>query len=158
MRNACQRRERYLFFFFLSTIPNTCNSVFWPFTIMSVDFEEGSVKAVRACLHLVTSCVLSDLKSIWFVTFGHIKNAYKSDLELGLPHYHVKEINRYALHFIHHQPIKRSKIATWESGISSGKILYFQFHSRQFARRLAGCIRGDACSAVISDYYLSYSL
>ncbi len=65
------------------------------------------------------------------------KNGYKSDLELGLPHYHVKEINRYALHFIHHQTIKR------ERDISSAKISY---------------IRGDACSinAVISDYCSVY--
>ncbi len=97
------------------------DSVFWPFTIMSVDFEGGRGKTVRACLHLVTLWVLSDRISIWFVTFGHIKNRYKSDLELGLPHYHVKEINS-ALHFIHHQPITRSKIATGESGISTGKI------------------------------------
>ncbi len=102
------------------------DSVFWPFTIMSVDFEGGRGKTVRACLHLVTLCVLSDRISIWFVTFGHIKNGYKSNLELGLPHYHIKEINS-VLHFIHHQPIKWSKIATGESGISSGKISYFTF-------------------------------
>ncbi len=93
---------------------------------MSVDFEGGRGKTVGACLHLVTLCVLSDQISIWFVTFGHMKNRYKSNLELGLPHYHVKEINS-ALHFIHHQPIKRPKIATGESGISSGKISYFTF-------------------------------
>ncbi len=34
-----------------------------PFTIMSVDFEGGSVKTVGACLRLVTLCVLSDRKS-----------------------------------------------------------------------------------------------
>ncbi len=39
-----------------------------------------------------TLCVLLDRKSISFVTFGHIKNGYKSDLELGLLHYHVKGI------------------------------------------------------------------
>ncbi len=77
------------------------DSVFWTFTIMSVDFEGGRGKTVRACLYLVTLCVLLDRNSIWFVTFGHIKNGYKSDLELVLPHYHVKEINS-ALHFIHH--------------------------------------------------------
>ncbi len=57
---------------------------------MSVDFEGGRGKTVRACLHMVTLCILSDRISILFVTFGHIKNGYKSDLKLGLMHYHVK--------------------------------------------------------------------
>ncbi len=87
----------FFFFVFFSTIHNTGNSVkkkkisecamdsvFWPFAIMSVYFEGGSVKTGRACLHLVTLCALLDRKSIWFVTFGHIRNGYKSDLELGL--------------------------------------------------------------------------
>ncbi len=86
---------------------------------MSVDFEGGSGKIVRACLHLVTLCICrigypSDLLLL------ATKNRYKSDLELGLSHDYVKEINRYALHFIHHQPIKRLKNATGESGNSSG--------------------------------------
>ncbi len=43
----------------------------------------------------------------------------------------------------------------WASAVE--RLLYFRFHSWQFARRPAGYIRGDACSinAVISDYYIS---
>ncbi len=64
------------------------DSVFWPFTIMSVDFKGGRGKTVRAYLHLVTLCILSDRKYIWLVTFGHINNTFK--FELGLPHDHVE--------------------------------------------------------------------
>ncbi len=67
----------------------------------------------------------SDIHLICYF-WPHKKNGYKSDLELGLPHYHVKAINN-VLHFIHHQPIKISKIATGEIGIRSGKISNFTF-------------------------------
>ncbi len=52
-------------------------------------------------------------------TSPHKKKWYKSALELGLPHYHVKKINRYALLFIHHQPITISKITTGERAASA---------------------------------------
>ncbi len=68
----------------------------------------GRERKDRACLHLVTLCVSSDRISIWFVTFGHNIN--------------------WSLHFIHHQPITRLKIATGERAASAGeKICYFMF-------------------------------
>ncbi len=82
---------------------------------MSVDFEreERQLGLVYTWL-LYAFCRIGYPSDLLLLA---TKNRYNSDLELGLPHYHVKEINS-ALHFIHHQPITRSKIATGESGIS----------------------------------------
>ncbi len=142
--SMCLSEDRYFFFFAQFTTPVisvkkqisesatwNMDSVLWHFTIMSVDFEGGKGKTVRACLHLVILCVLSDRKYIWFVTFGHIKKIrFKSDLELSLPHSCQRN---------------QQICSAFYSSSANYKIedLDFLFHSLQFARRLAGFIRGD---------------
>ncbi len=65
------------------------------------------------------------------------------------------------LHFIHHQPITISKITAGASGICSGKIRYFTFsfiHGSLSVGLLAISVSACSFNAVISDYYMSYSL
>ncbi len=89
-------------------------------------FREG-VERHLGLVYTWSLCVFCRIGNTSDLLLLATKKGFKSDLELGLLHYHVKEINRYAVHFIHHKPITRLKISTGEISISSGKISYFTF-------------------------------